>query len=79
MNILANDALRFRSRPRDVARHLRVVVRDASGAEAERSGIFVARLLGETRPVDGASIQSRRSAGLEATSAESEFLEGFAE
>ena len=54
-------------------------MRHALGAEAERRGIGVARLLGEARPVDGASVEARRSAGLEAAAAQAQLLQRFAQ
>ncbi len=71
--------MRFFGGERDVAGHLFVVMRDAARAEAEGSGILVAGLEFELRPVDGAAIETRGSAGLEAASAEAEILERFAE
>ncbi len=79
VHVFADDAVRLRRGPGDVAGHLRVVVRDALGAEAERRRIDVARLRREARPVDAASIEARRSAGLEAASAQAELLQGFAQ
>ncbi len=79
VHVLADDAMRFRRGPRDVAGHLRVVMRDALGAEAEGRGIDIAGLHLESRPVDGAAIEARRRAGLQAASAQAEFLERFAE
>src|SRR5260370_15571315 len=75
MNILANNAVRFRRGPRDITGNLRVVVRHLLGAEAERSGVGIARLLREAGPVNGASIKARRRAGLEAAAAQAEFLQ----
>src|SRR5271166_2816731 len=51
----------------------------ALGAEAEWRGIFVAGLDREARPVDGASIEARRSASLQSASAQAEFLQSFSE
>ena len=79
VNVLADNAVRLRRGVRDVAGHLRIVMGYAPGAEAERSGIGVARLLRETRPVDGASVEARRSAGLEAASAQAELFQSLAE
>ena len=79
VDVLADDAVRLRGREGDVARHLAVVVRDAAGAEAEGRGIGVAGLGLEARPVDGARVQARRRAGLEAASAQAESLERFAQ
>ncbi len=77
MHVLADDAMRLRRGVGDVARHLRL--RDPAGAEAERRGVGVARLRGETRPVDGAAIQTRRRAGLEAAAAQAQRLQKFAQ
>src|ERR1700722_4328896 len=78
MNVLANDAMRFRSGPRDITRNLRVVMRDALGAKAERCRIGITRLFCESRPVDAASIQPRRRPCLEPATAQSEILQRFA-
>ena len=67
--------MRLFSRERDVARHLRVVMRDAPGAKTERSRIGVAGLFGEFGPVDGASVEAGRGAGFQAASAQAEFLQ----
>ncbi len=79
VHVFADDAMRLRRGARDVARHLRVVMRDALRAKAERRGIDVAGLLGEARPVDAASIEARRSAGFEAASAQAEILQRLAQ
>ena len=71
--------MRFGRGVGDVAGDLRVVMRDALGAEAEGRGIDVAGLLCEARPVDGASVEARRSAGLEAAAAQAEILQRLAE
>ena len=41
MHVFADDAMSLGRGPGDVARHLRIMVRDALGAEAERGGIIV--------------------------------------
>ena len=41
--------------------------------------VGISRLHGETRPVDGAAIEARRRAGLEAAAAQAELLQRFAE
>ena len=51
------------------------MVCDALGAEAERSGVNVARLHRKTRPIDGASIKARRSSRLKPAAAQPEFLQ----
>ena len=79
VHVFADDAVRFRRGVGDVAGDLRVVMRDALGAEAEGRGIGVAGLRCEARPVDGAAIEARRRAGLEAASAQAEILQSFAE
>ena len=77
--VLAQDAVRLRRGEGDVAGHLRVVVRDLLGAEAERRRVVVAGLHRELRPVDGASVEARWRASLEAAAAQAERLERFAE
>src|SRR5882724_6109480 len=79
MHVFADDAMRLFGRERDVAGHLRVVMSDALSAEAEGRRIGVAGLRGKLRPVDGASVETRRSAGLQAASAQAELLQRFAE
>src|SRR5579863_7115533 len=79
MHVLADDAVCLRRRVGDVARNLRVVMRDPLGTKAERCGVDVARLFGEARPVDAASIQTRRSAGLEPTAAKAKFFQSLAQ
>src|SRR5882724_1294621 len=69
VHIFADDAMCLFRRERDEAGHLCVVMGDALGAEAKGRGIGVARLHGELRPVDGASVETRRSAGLQAATA----------
>src|SRR5438046_208794 len=49
------------------------------GSEAEGSGIGVARLKLEARPVDGPAIEARWSAGFETAAAEAEVLQSFAQ
>ena len=71
--------MRFFGGERDVAGHLLVVMRDAARAKAEGRGVGVAGLQFELRPVDGAAIEARGSAGLQAASAQAEFLQRFAE
>src|SRR6266852_1655951 len=75
MNVLANNAMSLRRRRGNVAGHLRVVMRHALGAEAERSGISVARLLLESGPVNGASIKARRRSCFQPASAQSQLLQ----
>ena len=70
MHVFADDAMSLGRGPGDVARHLRIMVRDALGAEAERGGIIVPGLQGEFGPVDRAPIEARRGAGFQAASAE---------
>src|SRR5207237_10038619 len=69
----------FARGPGDVAGDLRIVVRDTLGAETERSGIGVSGLKLEARPVDGAAVEARRSAGLEAAAAQAKILQSLAE
>src|ERR1700722_20345800 len=71
--------MRFRCRVSDVTRNLRVVMRNTLGAKTEGGGINIAGLLGEARPVDAASVEARRSTGLEAAAAQAEILESLAE
>src|SRR5713226_3916908 len=66
MDVLANDAVSFVGRERDVAGDLRIVMCDAFGPETERRGIRVARLNLEGGPIDGAAIEAGRRAGLQA-------------
>ena len=79
VDVLADDAMGLGRGPGDVAGYLRIVMRYPLGAEAEWSGIFVTWLEREARPVNGASVEARRSAGLEAAAAQAELLESFAE
>ena len=58
---------------------MRVVVGHALGSKAERCGIDVARLFRKARPVDGAAVEARRSAGLKAAAAQAEFLQRLAQ
>ena len=77
MDVVADDAMGFGRGVGDVAGHLRLG--DAPGAEAERRGIGVAGLGLEAGEVDGAAVEARRGAGLEAAVAEAESFEAFAE
>src|SRR5437868_1094743 len=52
---------------------------DALGAKAERRGIRIARLKLEAGPVDGAAIETGRSASLKPAAAQAELLQGFAQ
>src|SRR5262252_1175473 len=79
MHVFADDAVRLGCGPRDVARHLRVVMCDALGAKTEGRWIVVPRLGRETGPIDRASIEPRRCAGLEPTAAQAEILQRLAE
>src|SRR5208337_4428393 len=63
----------------DVAGHLRVVMRNAPGTKTERSGIQIARLPLEARPVNGAPVETRRRPGLEPASAQPKLLQRFAQ
>ena len=76
VHVIADDAVSFRRGVSDVAWHL--LLRNLAGAEAERSGIPVARLGGETRPIDGASVQTRGGSGFEAAAAQSKRLDELA-
>ena len=75
VHVLADDAMRFGRSPGDVARHLRIMMRNALGAEAEWRWVGVSGLFLKPRPVDGAAIESRRSASLQAATAQAEILE----
>src|ERR1700730_14614968 len=79
MNVLANDAMSLGGRPRYVARNLRIVMRHALGAKAERCGIGISRLLREARPIDSASIQARRRSSLEPATTQSQILQRLSE
>src|SRR5208283_3512993 len=79
MHVLANDAMRLFGGKGDVARHLRVVMRNPPGAEAERSRIQIARLLLEPLPINRASVEPRRRPGFEPASAQAKLLERFAQ
>src|ERR1700734_1825881 len=77
MHVLADNALSFARSPRDVARHLRIMMRHAFGAEAEGRGVGVSRLHREARPVNAASIQPRRRSCLQPAAAQAQFLQRF--
>src|SRR5882762_9667895 len=79
MDIFADDAMSFWRCPGDVARNLRVMMCYALGAEAERRGIGIARLLSEAGPVDGASVQARRGASLKPATAQAEIFQCFSQ
>src|SRR5205807_5899537 len=76
--VLANNAMRLCRSPRDIARHLRVVMRDAPGAKAEWCGIGVSWLHGKPRPIDGAPVQTRGRTCLQAAAAQAQVFEGLA-
>src|SRR6266700_932938 len=67
----------FRCRPGDVARHLRVVMRDTLGAKTEGRGIGIAGLDLEFLPVNGATVQARWSSGFETASPQPELFKSF--
>ena len=77
MDVLADEAQRLRRGEGDVAGDLRL--HDFFGAEAERRGVGVAGLLFEAFPANGAAVEARRRAGLEAASTQPEGAEGFSE
>src|SRR5439155_4811902 len=77
MHVLANDAVCFFGGEGDVAGYL--LLRDLFGAKAEGRGVGVAGLGLEARPINGASIEARRSAGLEAAATQAEQLERFSQ
>ena len=79
VDVFPDDALSFRSGPRDVARHLRIMMGDPPGAKAEGRRIVVAGLDLEARPVDGAAIEARRGSRLQPATAQAEPLEGLAQ
>src|SRR5438445_3365796 len=79
MHIFANDAVRLWRGPRDVAGHLRVVMRHAPGAKTERGRIDVTGLHRKARPVDSACIEPWRSARLQPAASQSELLQRFAQ
>ena len=68
VHVFADEAQRFRRGEGDVARDLRL--RNFSGAKAEGSGVGVAGLLLKHLPFDGAAVEARRRAGLEAAGAQ---------
>ena len=68
--LLANDGVRFGRRVGDVTRHLFTL--DLFGKEGERRRLRIAVLRLETRPIDGAAVQTRRSAGLQALPVQTE-------
>ena len=70
MDVFTDDALGLGRGPGDVARDLRIMVGDPTGAKAEGRGIGVAGLQLEAGPVDGAAVETRRSSGLQAAAAE---------
>src|SRR6266849_1817893 len=78
MHVFPNDPVGFFRRKGDIARDLRPVMSHAPGAETEWCGIGIARLFLKTRPVDGASVETRGSAGLEAATAQAKLLQSFA-
>ena len=77
MHVLADDAMRLFRGESDVTRHL--LLHDLLCAKAERSGIVIAGLHRKTRPVDGASVETRRCACLQAASAKSKQFERLAQ
>src|SRR5579871_3699749 len=79
VNVFADNAVRLGRGVCDVARHLRVVMSDPLRAEAERRRVDVAGLGSETRPVNTASVETRRSAGLQAATAQAQFLQRLAQ
>src|SRR5207253_1758853 len=79
MHVLADDAVSLGRGPGDVAGNLGVVMRHAPGTKTEWCGIRIARLHPKARPVDGASIKSWRSAGLQPAAAQAELLQRFAQ
>src|SRR6185437_13657517 len=79
VHVFADDAMRFRRSPRNVARHLRIMVCDPPSAKAEGGGIGIAGLNLEFGPVDGSAIEAGRGSGFETAASETQILERFAE
>src|ERR1700685_3357393 len=79
VNVFANDAAGLRRGPRNVARHLRIVMRNAPCAKAERRRIGIARLHSKARPVDAAPIEPRRRSRLKPATAQPQLLPRLAE
>src|SRR6185437_16350857 len=72
MHILANDGECFRSGKGNMATDLRA--RNGFGSKAERSGLGVTGLLVKLRPIDGATVDTRRCSGLEAAISQTQTL-----
>ena len=68
MHVVANDLVRGGNRARDAAFDLRIG--DAFGQHRERFGRIVAGLHLDALPIDGAAVQPRRRAGLQAAERE---------
>src|SRR3982074_112267 len=79
MDVLANDAMRLFRSKRDVARHLRVVMRNAPSTKAEWSWIQIARLPLEARPVNRPPVKPRRRSGLKPACPQPKLLKRFAQ
>src|SRR6266478_7959437 len=79
MHILANDAMRLFRSKRDVARHQRVMMRNAPRAKTERSRIQIARLPLKARPVNRPPIEPRRRSRLKPASPQPQLLKRFAQ
>src|SRR5579862_7841052 len=79
MHIFANDAVRLRRGPRDIAGNLRIMMRHSLGPEAERGWVCIARLHREPRPIDAAPVQARRSSGFQPAAAQAQFLQRLPE
>ena len=77
MDVVADDAMRLLGGKCNVARHL--LLMNFLRAEAERSGIFVAGLFSEARPVDRATVETGRCAGLQTASTQSKQLQRLAQ
>src|SRR4051794_33824179 len=77
VDVLANDRVRRRSRPRNAALNLRR--RDPVGENGKRLRRIVAGLHCERRPVDRAAIEAGRGAGLQPTEGESRSLQSGGE
>src|SRR6202043_4061262 len=64
---------------RDVARHLRVVMRHAPSAKTERGRIQIARLPLKARPVNRPPVKPRRRSCLQRASPQPKLLKRFAQ
>src|SRR5947209_18794765 len=79
MDVFTNDAMSLGRGPRNVARHLRVMMRNPLGSKTEWRRIGIAGLNLKLRPVAGTVIEPRRSTGLKPASAQPELFQRLAE